>query len=82
MSGQIFVVELEHGLWIKRVNFFTKKLDEAQHFQSEIQAQHSLDYFRRFWKLDTARVVRIDEINPYDENADARNQEVAEKFSS
>ena len=82
MIGPIFVVELEHGLWINRVNFFTKKLDEAQHFPSEIQAQHRLDYFRRLWKLDTAKIVRIDEINPYDEDADARNQEVAEKFSS
>lgn len=61
MIGPIFVVELEHGLWINRVNFFTKKLDEAQHFPSEIQAQSRLDYYRRYYYWRNAKIVRIDE---------------------
>lgn len=81
MSGPIFVVELEPGLWMDYNCCLTTKLDEAKHFPSEIQAQHRLDYLQRLLRLDTARVVRIDEINPYDDDADARNQEGAYKFA-
>ena len=61
MSGPIFVVELEPGLWISAENYSTYIFEKAKHFPSEIQAQSRLDYYRRYSHWRNAKIVRIDE---------------------
>lgn len=61
MAGPIFVVELEPGLWLTPSLFTTSTFEKAKHFPSEIQAQCSLEHYRRYGERPNARIVRIDE---------------------
>lgn len=81
MSGPLFVVELFSGEWISRPNWRTMDFAFAKRYPSEQSAMAALLHERRWFAFKKAKIVRVDEGNPCDNDADARNQEGAEKFS-
>jgi len=61
MSGPIFVVELEPGLWMNSCFSKTDNFERAKPFSTELQALCILDCYNRFTIVPYAKIIRIDE---------------------